>query len=75
MTTTLIGSSCFTAVDEVGHEHAEAAVADERDDLAVRIRDLRADGVGQPAGHRGEVARQRERLALPGRGCGGRTRS
>src|SRR5690242_11220586 len=40
---------------EVGHEHAEAAIADEGDDLPAGVSRLGADRVRQTAGHRREV--------------------
>ena len=43
MTTTLIGSSYLTAVANSRHQHREAAVADEGDDLPVGIGDLGRD--------------------------------
>ena len=46
--------------DELAHQHREAAVADEGDDLAVGIGDLGRDGVGQARRHRRQVARARE---------------
>ena len=42
---------------DFGHQHAEAAVADEGDDLAIGIGNLRADRIGQAARHRREIAR------------------
>ena len=42
MMTTLTGSLYFTPVRKLGHQHREAAVADEGDALPVGIRDLRA---------------------------------
>ena len=55
--------------DEVAHQHREAAVADEGDDLPVGIGDLGADGVGQARRHRRQVARAREHASPAGCGC------
>ena len=57
-TTTLIGELVLDGRREFGHEHREAAVPDEGDDLAVGIGELRGDGVGQPVGHGREIARR-----------------
>ncbi len=48
---------------ELGHEHGEAAVADEADARPVGVGHLRGDGVRQTARHRGQ--RPRNRVQLP----------
>ena len=58
--TTLIGSSCSSGGQELGHQHREAAVADVGDDLPAGEGVLDADGVRQPGRHRGQVAGQVE---------------
>ena len=47
---------------ELGHEHRESAVADERHTLSIRICDLSSNGIGEPIGHGGQIAAQREDL-------------
>src|SRR5207248_9416222 len=42
--------------DEVSHQHAEAAVAHERDHLPLRVSELSGDGVRQTGRHGREIA-------------------
>ncbi len=53
--------------DDFAHEHGEAAVADDADDLSIGEGDLGGDGVREAAGHGGEVAGARVHLAFFGR--------
>jgi hypothetical protein len=49
--------------DEFRHQHAESAVAHKADAEAIRIRELRSDGVGKSASHGGEISGHRMHLA------------
>ena len=45
---------------DLSHQHGEAAIANNADDLPTGISDRRANAVGQPIGHRCQRARQRK---------------
>src|SRR3954447_6866693 len=52
----LDGQAILHGRDKLGHQHREAAIADERNARAVWISDLRRDRVGKSESHRGERA-------------------
>ena len=66
MIRTLTGSLCSAAVASSAHRHLEAAVADDRPDLLVGLRELRADGGREAVAHRAGAARRQPVAVLGG---------
>jgi hypothetical protein len=57
------GQLIFHGSDEIGHQHAESAIADERDHLSIWIGELRSDRIRQAWRHGRQIPGERVNLS------------